>query len=519
MAGVCPWGSVLAWAILAATATGPKAFGIDTIEAAVADSDAVVVATLGQLTHDPPEQIAGKARASLTVREVIKGQAGGEVPLILPTFYVRSFVEWRRQGGQRLVFLIRAGRAAWHPQDARYPLALRAPGWTLRPPFGDGLQPGMAPPGGSPQSSAEAAERPLALTVDLRTIATFEDACAAAREAATWPGPPAKGFALLLLPAESELRRRWKFLEHEALRIPLDERAERAAQSWAPDAAYAAQVAMVLSEFPSDRNAAILTGLLADSRNIASGRPGKSVTWSYPVRGQARRALEQWGRAPRNARTNGPRDFYWLIHLWHVGLVVAGIGALAGVGIIATRRRGVRLPVVSILLAALCIALIYVAVVSRHVVHELTASAGDSRYWVSFYRGGLQLVRIKDWPGRQPLSYGRFDLATAPDSLWNEKDVYISDDDRVAGFRKLSGTMSGDARGATYPYGSVTVPTAFLAALAALWPGWCGLARVRDRARRRARVARGWCAACGYNLHGTADRCPECGEARPAAPV
>ena len=67
----------------------------------------------------------------------------------------------------------------------------------------------------------------------------------------------------------------------------------------------------------------------------------------------------------------------------------------------------------------------------------------------------------------------------------------------------------------TYPYASFIIPTAAAAALVAVWPAWTLLALTRDRARRRRRLARGCCPACGYDLRGAGDACPECGAARP----
>ncbi len=53
----------------------------------------------------------------------------------------------------------------------------------------------------------------------------------------------------------------------------------------------------------------------------------------------------------------------------------------------------------------------------------------------------------------------------------------------------------------------IRLPWAFLAALAAAWPG----VRLVSLLRRRHRRAAGRCASCGYDLRATPDRCPECG--------
>jgi hypothetical protein len=82
----------------------------------------------------------------------------------------------------------------------------------------------------------------------------------------------------------------------------------------------------------------------------------------------------------------------------------------------------------------------------------------------------------------------------------------------------MMGTMWGDEEGATYPYGSVTVPIPLLATLVGLVPLWRLAAEVRARRLRRSRLLGGCCTACGYNLKSAGDRCPECGAARAPAP-
>src|SRR3954453_12117079 len=84
--------------ILAAVA--PSAAGaVDSIETLVADSDAVVVASLVQLYKDPPGEAPsyqpGRVRATLAVVEVIKGTAPAALPVIVSWPRVEAFAQWQ----------------------------------------------------------------------------------------------------------------------------------------------------------------------------------------------------------------------------------------------------------------------------------------------------------------------------------------------------------------------------------------------------------------------------------------
>jgi hypothetical protein len=60
-------------------------------------------------------------------------------------------------------------------------------------------------------------------------------------------------------------------------------------------------------------------------------------------------------------------------------------------------------------------------------------------------------------------------------------------------------------------YAMSRVPTGHVAAAAAVPPGAWVAGWLLRRRRRRLRVARGQCLACGYDLRATPDRCPDCG--------
>jgi hypothetical protein len=71
-------------------------------------------------------------------------------------------------------------------------------------------------------------------------------------------------------------------------------------------------------------------------------------------------------------------------------------------------------------------------------------------------------------------------------------------------------TRARAAAARTWPAGRVIPRAAVLAGLAALPAAWLATHRLAARRRRRL-VARGACAACGYDLRASPGRCPECG--------
>ena len=81
---------------------------------------------------------------------------------------------------------------------------------------------------------------------------------------------------------------------------------------------------------------------------------------------------------------------------------------------------------------------------------------------------------------------------------------------RLLGFSYCNMTLpGGPQRGPAHLVG-FAAPHALFAALLAIGPG-IAARRFWLARRRRLRIARGLCVACGYDVRASAERCPECG--------
>jgi hypothetical protein len=140
---------------------------------------------------------------------------------------------------------------------------------------------------------------------------------------------------------------------------------------------------------------------------------------------------------------------------------------------------------------------------------------GAVRVWgLSSAGGGLHLVS-QLYGGRaygEPPKRRAWEMAV-PRRL--SGDVFGQPDVRFAGFtyqrEKPYGYLPGQPESWRVPYG-------FVVALTALAPGAHALTAWRRRRARLKAAGAGLCAACGYDLRASPDRCPECGAAAGRGP-
>jgi hypothetical protein len=150
---------------------------------------------------------------------------------------------------------------------------------------------------------------------------------------------------------------------------------------------------------------------------------------------------------------------------------------------------------------------------SSRTVQSEVAGSWDRRYemhlWV-FSRGGLhhsyRSVSVEGLPHEadgSPETSARFTWQSAPSYPWAGSG---------------SRTWLGFAWNSAVDEEMVTLPAWPVLVLLGVMPLAWVVSRVRARLRT-ARQRRGLCAACGYDLRATRDRCPECGTSVTAAVV
>ena len=281
----------------------------------------------------------------------------------------------------------------------------------------------------------------------------------------------------------------------------------------------------------------------------------------YPMRILAARALEMMGMPAEEAVLTDPPHAGW----WSGGWVVAALLLPpAALWLVCGRVRALRRPWrrVWVLVTALGVALWLLTVDSWWHVHIVDGRVGGWFCDVSIYRGLVRVETLREFPHACRWVYGRFP-AEAPAGEWTFLDCAldglvpdpelgspefwrrVAPEIRVAplllapawhGFaakpavglpRGIDGIASGLAWGplmrANHPYvAPLEGPYAAQVWRWPLWPVawvavlpgfWLGLRGCAGALRRRTRGKQGRCLACGYDLRGSVERCPECGVA------
>ena len=133
---------------------------------------------------------------------------------------------------------------------------------------------------------------------------------------------------------------------------------------------------------------------------------------------------------------------------------------------------------------------------------QLLTRTSETRYYGLHSASGSLSVYIGGWSKRAGGSRG-WELSPTGQFKFDPKASW-----RFAGF------AYGRMWGGSPPNIAFAVPYWFICAVTAA-PPLLALLYLRRDLRRRTRIKRGLCPACGYDLRGTAERCPECGMAIP----
>ena len=124
--------------------------------------------------------------------------------------------------------------------------------------------------------------------------------------------------------------------------------------------------------------------------------------------------------------------------------------------------------------------------------------AGDYAYGFGWRRGSVYVRTYSNPVGPKPLgNWTAANLALQPVRRWGWSDCGVTSDYVVLPY----GTQQ------TWTF---TFPLLVPLAIASYF-SLRGIRRGRAHRRRNARRRLGLCVACGYDLHGSAARCPECG--------
>jgi hypothetical protein len=363
-------------------------------------------------------------------------------------------------------------------------------------------------------------------SMDFGLLASEGAILAEAREAAKWPRP--RGVVVVDAPLQ-------KWAESLGyLRMPADARLESRAAEWLA-AGWTIQAIEALRPFKSPRNIATLTALLNDvpgGPTAISGN-GRLARQQRDVPVAAYEVLRAWNVPVARPIRVAPDDYYHRLPLPVAAIFCVVIAAMITRIALRLERRNCVRRAVAIVLGVLSVSSLLLLLAGRWAAHELYWCDSQRQWWLSAYGGWLQFTRVG--AAAEPLAISipmgmRLDGITPADEPPRGAGLYVASIP-LRDLRQL--WEQGPARVAKHEDWTVASrttgfdPVVAYYRLQARWsvilPVLAAYPMLRlSRAtwrwrRRRRRRSRGLCVECGYDLRGSPDRCPECGEHAPTA--